>query len=66
MYHSKSFLLQYSCVFFVIKSVYYLNKKILSLVIYAGYEDGDIAEKIHFFCNDSYLHNQYESLKKAF
>lgn len=49
MYHSKSFLLQYSCVFFVIKSVYYLNKKILSLVIYAGYEDGDIAEKKHLF-----------------
>lgn len=40
----------------------YLNSKMLSLAIYAGYEGGDIAEKKHN--NDCYLYNPHESSKK--
>lgn len=37
------------------------------LVIHAGYEGGDIAEKKNnprFFCNDRYHHDPHESLKR--
>lgn len=49
--------------------MYYLNNKMLSMVIHAGYVGGEIAEKIHnpryvhFFCNDRYLGKPHESSK---
>lgn len=39
------------------------------LVIHAGYEGGDIAEKKNnprFLCNDRYHHDPHESLKRTF
>lgn len=45
----------------------YLNIEMIFLVIHAGYEGSDIAEKdVNFLCNDRYLHFPHEKPKKSF
>lgn len=53
------------------KTPIYLNNKMLSFVIYAGYESHDFAEKeinpvLFFFYNERYLRNPHESSNKVF
>lgn len=42
----------------------YLNNNMISLVIQAGYEDGNIAEQIHNPCYCLYLHFSLNKLGK--
>lgn len=63
-----NFVLQWQIFVFCVKicMVYrrFLNNKMLSLLIHAGYEGRDIAEKIHnFFHNGPYLHNPLKASK---